>query len=129
MSISQQIPDDIKRVSRSLGYFLWVGTSNDLHGVSVILRKRLTPKQRGALAFAALQSLDHDLAVQTADAALSDGIGAPIAPLLNHLDEAAFWADMAEPEALEAYCLASFNAMPSPRKAAFLEFVQGSQVA
>jgi hypothetical protein len=36
---------------------------------------------------------------------------------------------MAEPEALDAFCLASFNAMPVPRKAAFLEFVQGRAAA
>lgn len=72
MNISQHIPDNIKRVSRSLGYFLWVGTSNDLFGLSVVLRARLTPKQRAALAFSALQSLDHDTACATADAALCD---------------------------------------------------------
>jgi hypothetical protein len=71
MNISQHIPDNIKRVSRSLGYFLWVGTSDDLHGVSVILRARLTAEQRGALAFAALQSLDYELGCDVADAALS----------------------------------------------------------
>jgi hypothetical protein len=36
---------------------------------------------------------------------------------------------MATPDELDAYALASFNAMPAPRKAAFLEFVQGRQVA
>jgi hypothetical protein len=71
MSISQHIPANIKRVSRSIGYFLWIGTSDDLHGVSVILRARLTPEQRGALAFAALQSLDYEIGCDVADAALS----------------------------------------------------------
>tara|TARA_R110002020_G_scaffold398904_1_gene608804 strand:- start:3396 stop:3638 length:243 start_codon:yes stop_codon:yes gene_type:complete len=72
MNISKHIPAHIKRVSRSIGYFLWVGTSDDLHGVSVILRARLTPRQRAALAFSALQSLDHETACATADAALCD---------------------------------------------------------
>jgi hypothetical protein len=71
MNISRHIPDHIKRMSRSLGYFLWVGTSNDLYGVSVVLRARLTPKQRAALAFAALQSLDCEIGRDVADAALN----------------------------------------------------------
>jgi len=74
MSISQHIPDHIKRVSRSLGYLLWVGTSDNMLGVSLILRARLTPKQRGALAFAALQSLDYEIGFDVADAALSDPV-------------------------------------------------------
>jgi len=43
-------------------------------GVSLILRARLTPKQRGALAFAALQSLDYEIGFDVADAALSDPV-------------------------------------------------------
>lgn len=43
MNISKHIPAHIKRVSRSIGYFLWVGTSDDLHGVSVILRALCDP--------------------------------------------------------------------------------------
>jgi len=70
MNISRHIPDNIKRVSRALGYFLWVGTSNDLYGVSLVLRKRLTPEQRAALAFAALQSLDYEIGCDVADKAL-----------------------------------------------------------
>jgi len=129
MNISQHIPANIKRVSRSIGYFLWIGTPEDLHGVSLILRARLTPKQCGALAFAALQTLDQDIASDVVNAALARDVGSPIAPLFNHMDEAAFWADMAEPEELDAYCLASFNRMAPARQAAFLGYVQGRAAA
>jgi hypothetical protein len=71
MTISQHIPDNIKRVSRSIGYFLWIGTPNDLYGVSLILRARLKPKQREALAFVVLQSLDYEIGCDVADAALN----------------------------------------------------------
>jgi len=71
MNLSRHIPDHIKRVSRSIGYFLWVGTSNDLYSISVVLRARLTPKQRAAIAFAALQSLDYEIGCDVADAALN----------------------------------------------------------
>jgi hypothetical protein len=129
MSIAQHIPDNLKRVSRSIGYAAWLDTSDDWHGLPVILRARLDARQRAALAFMALKSLDRVDAVQVAESALAEGAGQPIAPLFNAMDEAAFWADMAAPDELEAYCLASFNAMPAPRKAAFLDFVQGRKVA
>jgi hypothetical protein len=71
MNISQQIRDNIKRVSKSLGYTLWLDTFEDWDGLSLILRARLTDRQRAALAFMALKALDYDQAVMTADAALN----------------------------------------------------------
>ena len=129
MSIAQHIPDNLKRASRSIAYAAWLDTYDDWHGLPVVLHARLTTRQRAALAFMALKSLDRVDAVQVAESALAEGAGQPIAPLFNAMDEAAFWADMAAPDELEAYCLASFNAMPAPRKAAFLDFVQGRKVA
>ena len=80
--------------------------------------------ERAALAFAALISLSPDEARLTAQSALSSGAGQPIAPLFNHMDEAAFWADMAEPDELKAYTLAAFNRMSHPDQVAFLSYVQ-----
>jgi hypothetical protein len=52
-----------------------------------------------------------------------------MAPLFNYMDQAAFWADMATPDELDAYALASFNRMAPQRQAAFLGFVQGRAAA
>jgi len=38
------------------------------------------------------------------------------------VDEAANWAEMANPDELDAYIVAIFNAMPGSRKRAFLDF-------
>lgn len=129
MSIAQKIPDNIKRVSRCVGYALWLDNTDDWFALPVIMRARLEPYQRAALAFMALQSLDRGDAVLTAETALANGAGQPIAPLFSQIDEAAFWADLASPDEVEAYCLASFSAMQLPRQAAFLEYVQGRAVA
>ena len=129
MSIAKNIPDNIKRVARSVGYALYLDNADDWHGLPVILRDHLSVKDRASLAFMALRSLDRDDAAMVCDAVLPVGAGQPIAPLFNHMDEAAFWADMAAPEELEAYCLATFKAMPRPRQAAFLDFVQRRQAA
>ncbi len=90
---------------------------------------RLTVQERAALAFMALRSLDPEIACVTADTALHSGVGAPLAPLFSFMDEAAFWADMAEPEELEAYCLACFDRMATRRQAAFLDYVNGRTAA
>ena len=117
------------KVLRTLGYVLNLGTQEAWWGVVPILKARLTVKERAALAFMALKALDRDDAAKTAEAALCIGAGQPQSPLCDFMDQAAFWADLANPEELEAYCLASFNAMPRGRQAAFLDHVQGRQVA
>lgn len=129
MSISHHIPNNIKLVSKSLGHALWLDTFGDWDGLSIILQARLDPRQRAALAYMALKSLDQGDAILTAKTALTEGAGSPIAPLFNHMDEAVFWADMAAPNELDAYCLASFNRMAPARQSAFLGFVLGRQAA
>lgn len=126
---ADRIPGEIKRVSRATGYALWLDDANGYSGLSHVLRSRLTMRQRGGLASAALNSLDPDDARALVCATLPEESNAPLAPLFGHMREAAFWADTAEPDALDAYCLASFNAMTPPRQAAFLEFVQGRRAA
>lgn len=128
MSIAKQIPSGIKRVSRAIGFAAWLDESSAWIGLSTVLRARLEPHQRAAMAYASLRSLDPEQ-VAAVVAAVLPVSQPPIEPLHDYLDEAAFWADMADLEALEAYCLASFNAMPRPRQAAFLEFVQARQAA
>ncbi|GGF53508.1 hypothetical protein SAMN05216376_102165 [Mameliella alba] len=112
-----------------LRYTLTLGSQEAWLGVAPVLMARLTVEERAALAFMALKSQDRDDATMTAEAALCAGAGQPQAPFFGFMDQAAFWADMADPEELEAYCLASFNAMPRGRQAAFLDHVQGRQAA
>lgn len=129
MSVSEHIPRNIKSVARCVGYAAWLDTPDTWLGLPVVLEARLEPRQRAALAYAALRTLTPEQVADVANTVLPDSAGMPIAPLFNHMDEAAFWADMAAPEELEAYCLATFKAMPRVRQAAFLDFVQGRQAA
>lgn len=70
MSVAKHIPDNIKRVSRSLGYALWLNTSDAWVGFAVVLSARLTSHQRAALAYAALRSLSPEEAAMTAEMAI-----------------------------------------------------------
>ncbi len=122
------LKDSHNRVVRSLRFALTLGGFDSWHALGLILKSRLTTEELGGIAYAAIHALGAELSEQVFRAA-HGGAGAPIAPLQGHLDEAAFWADMAQPDELEAYCLASFKAMPATRKAAFLDFVQGRAAA
>lgn len=123
----------IDSVSRSLRYCLLLDDLEAWLGLVSILRARLSATERAALGYVTLKALPPQKAQLVAEAALGGAMpsaaGPPIAPLFTHMDEAAFWADMATPDEREAYCLASFKAMPYERQAAFLDFVQGRQAA
>lgn len=138
MSIRAYIPDNIRRAAKVIGLAAWLGEPETWVNAMGVIEARLTVPQRKALTYATLRTLDKDAfndvmasiyGPQLGEIAPADGTHPPIAPLFSHMDEAALWADMAEPEALEAYCLSSFKTMSAPRKAAFLEFVQGRQAA
>ncbi len=125
------IPLHVKRASRMIGYCLVLDTQDAWWGLVPVLSARLTVSQRASLAFMALKALSKDVALATAKAATgkNQGAGAPGAPFLSFMDEAAFWTDLAVPEEIEAYCLTTFNAMPPARQCAFLEFTQGRAAA
>lgn len=126
-AMSLYAKDNHKRAARALGYALTLGTSGAWLDFAAITAARLTDQERGGLAYAGLRSLNEDTRAVVVEA--FRGIGAPIAPLFSPMDDAAHWADLASAEELEAYCLASFTAMPQRRQAAFLEFVQGRRAA
>ncbi len=116
------------RAVRAIENALTSGTSGAWDGVAIVLAARLTGPERASLAYACLVTLEAEEAEQAYCAAHVQA-GPPIAPLLGALDEAAFWADMAAPEELDAYCLTSFQRMRPERQKAFLEFVQGRTAA
>lgn len=117
-------------VSRCIGYALANGDSEGWGMFTAIMLLRLDDGERVGVAYAALRSLHPDHVEDTLEAALGgSGAGMPQAPLFNHMDQATFWADMAEAEELDAYCLVSFNRMAPSRQLAFLGFVQGRVAA
>ena len=109
-------------LGRALGTYdrdLWLA-------VESAMTAECSPEQRACIAFVTLRSLDHELATEVFESIF---VGAPIPALFGVMDEAAFWADMAAPAELDAYCLACFNRMKPSRQADFLGFVQGRAAA
>ncbi|MDP2739055.1 MAG: hypothetical protein Q8O82_10255 [Pseudorhodobacter sp.] len=113
---------------RMLGYCLTLETPDAWNGFSLVASLRLTPNERAALAFAALNSLEPDEAEMTAAAAIGSA-GAPLPPFLGGMDEARFWASYANPAELKAYTLAAFEAMQAKDQAAFLDYAVGAKAA
>ncbi len=125
-STSEFIKPAHKAVARSIGYALTTGDSDGWDMFTTVLLLRLDDAERVWMTYAALRSLHPDHVEDTLEAALGrSGAGMPQAPLFNHMDQAVFWADMAEVDELDAYCLASFNRMAPQRQSAFLGFVRG----
>ncbi|MEO9648509.1 MAG: hypothetical protein ABJG04_00595 [Roseobacter sp.] len=58
------------RAVRSFGYALTLDTSHGWEGLSIILSARTTTRERAAIAYAALISLEEDVAYLTASAAI-----------------------------------------------------------
>lgn len=118
------MPAAYKRVARTVGYCLLLGLDADKwHGLSVVLTAHLSIEQRGAIAWAALRALPPELVLDVADAVLPKKAGMPIAPLFDPVDEAIFWISLADPDELDAYAVATFNAMSRDKKRAFQDFV------
>lgn len=130
MNIKNLITPPHKSVARSIGYSLTMGNESGWNMFSAVMLLRLDDQERVALTYAALRALQPDHVEDTLDAALGgSGAGMPQAPLFTHIDQATFWADMAEAEERHAYLLASFNRMAPSRQSAFLGFVQGRVAA
>ncbi|QFU07294.1 hypothetical protein PARPLA_01183 [Rhodobacteraceae bacterium THAF1] len=83
---------------------------------------------RVAMAWASLKSLDGDDAVATAESVLG-GAGSPLPPFLSPMNDARWWASLANRAELKAYTLAAFQAMRPVDQAAFLDHVQGRAAA
>ncbi|WP_073256047.1 hypothetical protein [Shimia gijangensis] len=69
-SIAGNIPDEIKRLSRAIGYAAWLDTSDAWLSLRPILQARLDHHQLAALAFVALRSMGEADGYRTASAAL-----------------------------------------------------------
>jgi hypothetical protein len=114
--------------TRALGYALTLGDYETWEAASAVWQARLSTQERGALAWAALRSLDHDDALAVAEAVLG-GAGAPLPPLFSPVSEAAFWTGIASPAEIDAYALACTRAMAPGRRAAFLEYMREGAAA
>ncbi len=68
--LSQHMSDAHKRVTRTVGTTLVLGTADHWHGLTVVLSVRLSREERLAMAWAVLRSMPPEQVVDVANAVL-----------------------------------------------------------
>jgi hypothetical protein len=111
------------KATRMLGFALTLNDEASWEGASFVWQVRLTVAERSAIAAAALRSLDLDQAIEIADAVFG-GAGAPLPFLLDPVSDALSWASYANPAEIDAYALATFNALSPSKRREFIDFVK-----
>lgn len=115
-------------MSRMLGYTLMLGGFDAWSGFSTVAAVHLDASERGAMAFAALRSLPSKQAEITAATALGSA-GGPLPSFLGGMDDARFWASLANRLELKAYALAAFEAMGRDDQAAFFQHISELEIS
>lgn len=124
-TLSRYIKPEHKRMSRMLGYCLTLGTEQAWRGFSMVAAVRLTPEERAALAFAALQALQEDHAELAATAALDAPQPAP----LGGMATARAWAVTASRAELKAMIAAAYDALSAEDRAKFCQHIAARELA
>jgi hypothetical protein len=110
-----------------LSHALTLGDSDTWLGFADVIAARLTDGERAAMAFAALVTLDADQ-VDGVISAATGATGGPSPAFLNAAEELSWWAGFASSHEIDAGAVACVNAMPLPRRQAFLRYLTGVAV-
>jgi hypothetical protein len=119
--LHRAMPGDYLAVAKMLALTLHVGRGYDLEpyrSFAFVLRTRLTPGERQALAWAALTACDDAEAEGVATDVLGNEIGAPLPTFLDVDEEAEAWASFASTRELRAYAAACQARLAFSRRAA-----------
>lgn len=130
-NLSQLIAAQHKRMARSLGFALTANTPCAWSYFASTAELALVLPERGALAFAALNSMPPEDAAEVVAAVFAawERLPPPIPAFDTPLSDARTWASMAGLDELKAYALACFEAMPAKAQAAFYRHIQEIEVA
>ena len=120
-------PDHTSAV-QTFSHALTLGNSDAWLGAIRVFAARLTDHELAAAAYALLKAQDPENAALITDVVLGyrDTL---LPPLLSEMDEATFWADIADPRYIKACVLAGYNRLPLQDQTAFIEYVQGRAAA
>lgn len=110
--------------SRTLGYALLFGGYEDWKAAAQIFALRLTARERAALAWSALRSLDPDHAQLVAQAILGP-TGMPLYCETDPMGMASMWSDWASAAERRAYALACYRRMSPQEQVAFVDIISG----
>ena len=121
-----EMDDAHRRVGRYVSIALIVGEPQHWLYLKTIMADLLLPRERAALAFAAMRSLSEDDRTKVAINAIPEWaeFGSPLPTFLHIADGAKCWAANASPKEIEAYLLACFNAIQRHRQIEIGQYIQ-----
>lgn len=116
-------------MARVIGYTLTLGNMDAWTGFTTVAKARMTNEERGALAWAALRSLDEpEQAAQVAASVLTFA-DYPLPTFLNPMEDARWWASCASLDERKAYALAAYEALPFQEQMAFRNHISEMEIA
>lgn len=122
------IRPDHKSAMQTFGNALTLGNSEAWEGAINVFEAHLTDHELAAAGYAFLKAQIPENAALTAEAVLGRP-DTPLPPLMSEMDEATFWADIADPRYIKACVLAGYNRMPVQDQVAFIDYVNGRAAA
>lgn len=122
--LSRFMLDRHKRAAKTLGYVLTLAEPMKWAATARIWEARLNPTERYELARSVMLAMQpEDIEAVIAD--VTGAAGYPLPSFLDPLADAQWWAGLANPAELRAYCLAAFMSMTKREQGAFLDFANG----
>ena len=114
--------DNRRRVCRMLGHTLTLNHDAEAwDGLSLVMRHRLTGFERACLLMATVRSMEtDDVAYVLRSMEEREGIGMPLPPFLDPVDDATWWAEHASVEERKAVLTAAFLSLPPREQDGFL---------
>ena len=121
-----EMDDAHRRVGRYVSIALIVGEPQHWLYLKTIMAGLLLPRERAALAFAAMRFLSEDNRLKVAINAIPEWaeFGSPLPTFLDVAVDGRWWAENASPKEIEAYLLACFNALQRHRQIEFGQYIQ-----
>ena len=106
-----EMDDAHRRVGRYVSVSLIVGEPQHWIYLKTILRGLLTPRERAALAFAAMRSLDENDRIKVAITSIPEWpeFGSPLPTFLHIADDARWWAANISIQERKTYLMACLN--------------------
>lgn len=128
VKLRDHLSENHQRAARMFGCVLHGGDSETWMDADIVWRARLTEKERVAMAYSFLKSLDPDQREMVVDCVFASH-GMPLPPFMDHAKEACDWAAFADEEQVRTTALACFNEMSLSDQADFLSHVTARSAA
>jgi len=119
------------RVTRMMGHALTLcDDARAWDGLSFIMRNHLSGFERACLFVATARSLDPDDRCHVLrELERREGVGMPLPPFFDQIDDATWWASHASIEERKAVLVAAFTSLPARKQGDFLAFANRRSAA